>query len=57
MCTSYTDGTKLSIEMALVANAYGLRTAVPGMLGPRARTVNEVLDLFDFASIRATGVL
>lgn len=51
MCTSYTDGTKLSIEMALVANAYGLRTAVPGMLGPRARTVTEVLDLFDFASI------
>jgi predicted homoserine dehydrogenase-like protein len=55
MCTSYTDGTKLSIEMALVANAYGLRTAVPGMLGPRARTVNEVLDLFDFASIRDAG--
>jgi len=52
MCTSYTDGTKLGIEMALVANAYGLRTAVPGMLGPRARTVTEVLDLFDFASIR-----
>jgi predicted homoserine dehydrogenase-like protein len=52
MCTSYTDGTKLSIEMALVANAYGLRTAVPGMLGPRARDVTQVLDLFDFASIR-----
>ncbi len=52
MCTSYTDGTKLSIEMALVANAYGLRTAVPGMLGPRARAVTEVLDLFDFASLR-----
>jgi predicted homoserine dehydrogenase-like protein len=52
MCTSYTDGTKLGIEMALVANAYGLRTAVPGMLGPRARDVTEVLDLFDFASIR-----
>ncbi len=51
MCTSYTDGTKLCIEMALVANAYGLRTAVPGMLGPRARTVTEALDLFDFASI------
>ncbi|HEX3453383.1 MAG TPA: hypothetical protein VHS03_02060 [Gaiellaceae bacterium] len=52
MCTSYTDGTKLSIEMALVANAYGLRTVVPGMLGPRAGHVTEVLDLFDFASIR-----
>jgi predicted homoserine dehydrogenase-like protein len=55
MCTSYTDGTKLSIEMALVANAYGLRTAVPGMLGPPARHVSEALDLFDFASIREGG--
>ena len=55
MCTSYTDGTKLCIEMALVANACGLRTAVPGMLGPRAGHVTEVLDLFDFTSIRNDG--
>lgn len=51
MCTAYTDGTKLNIEMALVANAVGMRTAVPGMLGPAAHAVGEVLDRFDFASI------
>ncbi|MES1255973.1 MAG: homoserine dehydrogenase, partial [Acidobacteriota bacterium] len=55
MATAYTDGTKLSIEMALLANACGLSTAVPGMYGPRAKSVNDVFDLFDFASIHATG--
>lgn len=48
MCASYTDGTKLNIEMALVANHSGMATAVPGMFGPRAHQVNEVLSLFDF---------
>lgn len=47
MCTAYTDGTKLCIEMALVANALDLSTAVPGMHGPRARHVSEVPELFD----------
>jgi predicted homoserine dehydrogenase-like protein len=51
MCTAYTDGTKLSIEMALVANAEGLRTHVPGMLGPAAAAVEEVVELFDFDAI------
>ncbi|MBN2281343.1 MAG: homoserine dehydrogenase [Candidatus Marinimicrobia bacterium] len=48
MCTSYTDGTKLNIEMALLANAYGMQTALPGMYGPPANHVSEVFDLFDF---------
>lgn len=47
MCTSYTDGTKLNVEMAVLANALGLRTAVPGMLGPRAKHVLDVFELFD----------
>jgi predicted homoserine dehydrogenase-like protein len=47
MCTAYTDGTKLAIEMALLANARGLRPAVPGMRGPRAAHVREALGLFD----------
>ena len=51
MCTSYTDGTKLCIEMALIANALGLRTAVPGMFGPHARHVQDVFQLFDFPSL------
>jgi len=55
MATAYTDGTKLNIEMALVANALNLRTRTPGMTGPQAGDVREVFRLFDFDSIRAEG--
>jgi len=48
MCTSYTDGTKLNIEMAIIANAYGLITKTPGMYGPRVTHVNNVFQCFDF---------
>ena len=51
MCASYTDGSKLCVEMALVANAYGLSTAVPGMYGPRADNIHDVFDLFDFDAL------
>jgi predicted homoserine dehydrogenase-like protein len=51
MCTSYTDGTKLCVEMALLANAFGLRAAVPGMHGPRAAEVHDVFQLFDFEEL------
>ena len=47
MCASYTDGTKLCIEMALVANAFGCAPLVAGMRGPRAAHVRDVLRLFD----------
>jgi predicted homoserine dehydrogenase-like protein len=55
MATAYTDGTKLNIEMALVANALNLQTRTPGMTGPEAGHVADVFRLFDFASIRAEG--
>jgi len=51
MCTAYTDGTKLGIEMALLANALDLETAVPGMHGPRADHVQEVPELFDLEAL------
>ncbi len=51
MCASYTDGTKLNIEMAIIANACGLRTTVPGMHGPRADHVSEVFHKFDLDSL------
>jgi predicted homoserine dehydrogenase-like protein len=53
MAAAYTDGTKLSIEMALVANALGLRTSRPGMHGPPAKDVHDVFHLFDFESLWA----
>ena len=38
MVTSFADGTKLSLEMTLVANATGFRVARRGMLGTPLRT-------------------
>jgi predicted homoserine dehydrogenase-like protein len=57
MCAAYTDGTKLNIEMALVANATGLVPACRGMTGPRAGHVREVLQTFDLDSLRDPGVV
>ena len=51
VCTSFTDGTKLGIEMAIVANALGLRTAVPGMIGPRGAQISQVFQLFDLDAL------
>jgi predicted homoserine dehydrogenase-like protein len=55
MATAYTDGTKLCIEMALVANNLGLATMVPGMQGPRVGQVHDVFDCFDLPAIRDGG--
>jgi len=49
-CCAYTDGTKLHIEMAMLANAFNYLPPVGGMTGPRAHHVNEAVDLFDFES-------
>lgn len=51
MCTSYTDGTKVCIEMALIANAIGGHTVVPGMLGPRVKDIYDIFKHFDFAAL------
>lgn len=53
MASAYTDGTKLGIEMALVANAFDMMTPTPGMWGPRAQSVRESLTLFDLEQARA----
>lgn len=47
MCCAYTDGSKLSIEMAILANAYGAVCLRPGMLGPRIAHVDQVPAHFD----------
>jgi predicted homoserine dehydrogenase-like protein len=51
MCSAYTDGSKLCVEQAVIANAYGLRTDVPGMHGPRMAHTDDVFDHFDFGSL------
>ena len=51
MCSSYTDGTKLCVEMAVLANAINGRTAVPGMLGHKMKHVNEIFNYINFDEV------
>jgi predicted homoserine dehydrogenase-like protein len=46
MITSFADGTKISMEMAVVANATGFRAGKRGMYGPRCGHAHEAVDLF-----------
>ncbi len=54
-CCAYSDGSKLNIEMALVANATGMLPFQPGMQGPRCARVEEVLQVFDFDRYEGIG--
>ncbi len=51
MCSSYTDGSKLCVEMAVLANALNLKTHTPGMYGPRIESIYEIFDHYDFEEI------
>jgi len=51
-CVAMTDGTKLNIEMSILANAFGLKTDIPGMRGPKAKHVKKALKLFDLDRLR-----
>ncbi|MGM8211568.1 SAF domain-containing protein [Virgibacillus sp. W0430] len=42
MTTSFTDGTKVQIEQALVANGIGAGIAVDGLLAPAADNLHEI---------------
>lgn len=46
MITSFADGTKISMEMAVVANATGFKVGKRGMFGPQCDHVNEAAGLF-----------
>lgn len=50
-CASYTDGTKLNIEMALISNALGLKTKIPGMYGPVCKDISDVSEVFNFKKL------
>jgi predicted homoserine dehydrogenase-like protein len=51
MCSSYTDGTKLCVEMAVLANGINGKTAIPGMFGHRMKHVNEIFNYIDFNEV------
>ena len=51
MCSSYTDGTKLCVEMAVLANAINGRTAIPGMYGHRIAHIHDIFKVMDFEKL------
>lgn len=48
MVTSFADGSKISFEQALVANATGMRVAKRGMHGPTVPAGTHITDVLDF---------
>jgi len=56
MVTSFADGTKVSFEQALVANAAGMQVARRGMLGLNFDGhVDELTQRYDVDELRAAG--
>ncbi|ELR72800.1 Homoserine dehydrogenase [Fulvivirga imtechensis AK7] len=51
MTSSFTDGSKLCVEMSVIANALDLRTPVPGMYGHRMDHINDIFKHYDFDSL------
>lgn len=57
LVTSFADGTKISMEMAVVANATGFRTGRRGMYGPRCNHVKDAIDLFPLNQMLNGGLV
>jgi predicted homoserine dehydrogenase-like protein len=57
MVTSFADGTKISMEMAVVANATGFRVGKRGMYGPECRHVTEAVNLFPLEDMLNGGLV
>ena len=48
--TSFTDGSKVQVEQAHVANGLGLKIAKPGLLGPEVLTVKHGAEILGAAA-------
>ena len=57
MITSFADGTKISMEMAVVANATGFGVSVRGMKGPTCKHVTEAIDCFTEEELSSGGIV
>ena len=57
MATSFADGTKISMENAVVANATGFKVGKRGMYGPRCAHVSEALKLFPIDQLLNGGLV
>jgi predicted homoserine dehydrogenase-like protein len=57
MVTSFADGTKISMEMAVTANATGFRAGKRGMHGPKCAHVTEAPALFPLEQLLDGGLV
>ena len=56
MVTSFADGSKISFEQAIVANATGMKVARRGMIGiEHTGHVDALVDRYDLDELRACG--
>jgi predicted homoserine dehydrogenase-like protein len=55
--TSFADGTKLSMEEAILANASGFGVGRRGMYGPKCAHVKEIAGLLPAEQMLATGLV
>lgn len=56
MVTSFADGTKMTAEQVIVANATGMKVSQRGMIGrEHPGHVDELADKYDFERIQALG--
>jgi predicted homoserine dehydrogenase-like protein len=55
MCSAFTDGTKLCVEMAITANAFDLTLLQRGMSGPPLHDVRQVLGVLDLDRAESLG--
>ena len=57
MATSFADGTKISMENSIVANATGFKVGKRGMYGPRCTHVRESVSLFPMDQLLNGGLV
>jgi predicted homoserine dehydrogenase-like protein len=57
LITSFADGTKISMEMAVVANATGFKVGQRGMYGPRCKHATEAVNLFPMEQLLDGGLV
>jgi predicted homoserine dehydrogenase-like protein len=56
MVTSFADGTKISFEQAIVANATGMKVAKRGMIGIEYKGhVDDMVHMYDIHQLRSLG--
>ncbi len=57
MVTHFADGTKVGMEMAVVANATGFKAGKRGMYGPECGHADETTDLFPLEQMLDGGLV